>query len=120
MESIRPEDQEDDSVDYLFKIVLIGDAGVGKTCIVQRFKSDTFVERHGSTIGVDFTMKTLEIEGKKVKVSSYKCDKADDVIDETGNCYSRLLLVLVATPTCCRQVCVTLYVWHCVVHISTV
>lgn len=59
----------DDSFDYLFKIVLIGDPGVGKTCIVQRFKKGTFVERHGSTIGVDFTMKTLVVDSKKVKVS---------------------------------------------------
>jgi GTPase SAR1 family protein len=67
-ESIRSDDLRDDTVDFLFKIVLIGDASVGKTCIVQRFKSNTFVERQGSTIGVDFTMKSLEIEGKKVKV----------------------------------------------------
>lgn len=58
----------DDSFDYLFKIVLIGDAGVGKTCVVQRFKSGTFFERQHSTIGVDFTMKTLTIDGKKVKL----------------------------------------------------
>ncbi|XP_064605545.1 ras-related protein Rab-43-like [Liolophura sinensis] len=58
----------DDSFDFLFKIVLIGDAGVGKTCVVQRFKSGTYVEKHGSTIGVDFTMKTLTIDGKLVKL----------------------------------------------------
>ncbi|CAI9546950.1 unnamed protein product [Staurois parvus] len=58
----------DDAYDFLFKIVLIGDAGVGKTCVVQRFKSGVFVERQGSTIGVDFTMKTLEIQGKRVKL----------------------------------------------------
>ncbi|KAL5013215.1 hypothetical protein ScPMuIL_007485 [Solemya velum] len=58
----------DDVFDYLFKIVLIGDAGVGKTCVVQRFKSGTYVEKHGSTIGVDFTMKTLQIDGKLVKL----------------------------------------------------
>lgn len=58
----------DEAFDYLFKIVLIGDAGVGKTCVVQRFKSGTYTEKHGSTIGVDFTMKTLNIEGKLVKL----------------------------------------------------
>ncbi|XP_029650557.1 ras-related protein Rab-43 [Octopus sinensis] len=58
----------DDSFDFLFKIVLIGDAGVGKTCVVQRFKSGTYLEKHGSTIGVDFTMKTLQIDGKLVKL----------------------------------------------------
>ena len=58
----------DDTFDYLFKVVLIGDPGVGKTCIVQRFKKGTFVERHGSTIGVDFTMKTLSVDSTRVKV----------------------------------------------------
>lgn len=59
---------DDESFDYLFKIVLIGDCGTGKTCVVQRFRSGTFVERHGNTIGVDFTMKTVLIDGKRVKV----------------------------------------------------
>lgn len=65
-----PGTDSDDTFDYLFKIVLIGDAGVGKTCVVQRFKSGTYVEKHGSTIGVDFTMKTLQIDGKLIKVPS--------------------------------------------------
>jgi Ras-related protein Rab-43 len=59
----------EDNFDFLFKIVLIGDCGVGKTCVVQRFKSGTFVERHGNTIGVDFSMKSVIVDGKKVKVS---------------------------------------------------
>ncbi|XP_062612391.1 ras-related protein Rab-43-like [Saccostrea cucullata] len=63
-----PGADSDDTFDYLFKIVLIGDAGVGKTCVVQRFKSGTYVEKHGSTIGVDFTMKTLQIDGKLIKL----------------------------------------------------
>lgn len=59
---------QDENFDFLFKIVLIGDAAVGKTAIVQRFKAGTFLERHGSTIGVDFTMKTLMINNKRIKV----------------------------------------------------
>ncbi|KAH7976243.1 hypothetical protein HPB52_010319 [Rhipicephalus sanguineus] len=58
---------DDEHFDFLFKIVLIGDCGVGKTCVVHRFKSGMYVERHGNTIGVDFAMKTLTVEGKKVK-----------------------------------------------------
>lgn len=58
----------DDTFDFLFKIVLIGDCGAGKTCVVQRFKCGTFVERHGNTIGVDFSMKTVIVDGKKVKL----------------------------------------------------
>lgn len=58
----------DDNFDFLFKIVLIGDCGTGKTCVVQRFKNGTYIERHGNTIGVDFSMKTLTVDGKHVKV----------------------------------------------------
>lgn len=59
----------DETFDYLFKIVLIGDCGTGKTCVVQRFKTGQYEERHGNTIGVDFSMKTVNIGGKKIKVS---------------------------------------------------
>lgn len=59
----------DENFDFLMKIVLIGDCATGKTCVVQRFRSGTFIERHGNTIGVDFSMKTVSIDGKKVKVS---------------------------------------------------
>ena len=78
-----------DSFDYLFKIVLIGDPGVGKTCIVQRFKKGTFVERHGSTIGVDFTMKTLVVDSKKVKVrASFNLfnDQSNCLLKKSGTC----------------------------------
>ncbi|KAK3512585.1 hypothetical protein QTP70_017223 [Hemibagrus guttatus] len=60
--------ETDDTYDFVFKIVLVGDVGVGKTCVVQRFKTGTFIERQGNTIGVDFTMKTMEIQGKRVKL----------------------------------------------------
>ncbi|XP_045164394.2 ras-related protein Rab-43-like [Mercenaria mercenaria] len=66
--AFHPHSDADETFDYLFKIVLIGDADVGKTCVVQRFKSGTYVEKHASTIGVDFTMKTLQIDGKLVKL----------------------------------------------------
>ena len=55
--------------DFLFKIVLIGDAGVGKTSLLRRFTDDVFTS-DGPTIGVDFSIKTLEIDGKTVKVIS--------------------------------------------------
>ena len=65
-----PGTEHDDSFDFLFKIILIGDSNVGKTCVVQNFKSGIFTERQQNTIGVDFTVRTLDIEGKKVKVST--------------------------------------------------
>ncbi|KAK2883118.1 ras-related protein Rab-19-like [Channa argus] len=60
--------EHDDLFDFLFKIILIGDSNVGKTCVVQNFKSGLFSERQQNTIGVDFTVRTVDIEGKKVKI----------------------------------------------------
>lgn len=61
----------DETFDFLFKIVLIGDCGTGKTCVVQRFKTGHYEDRHGNTIGVDFSMKTINVDGKKVKVNTF-------------------------------------------------
>ncbi|KAM9754548.1 ras-related protein Rab-19 [Menidia menidia] len=62
------EPEIEDSFDFLFKIILVGDSDVGKTCIVQSFKSGIFIEKQQNTIGVDFTVRTLDIDGKKVKM----------------------------------------------------
>ncbi|KAJ3595821.1 hypothetical protein NHX12_002235 [Muraenolepis orangiensis] len=58
----------EDSFDFLFKIILVGDSDVGKTCVVQSFKTGLFVENQLNTIGVDFTVRTLDIDGKKIKM----------------------------------------------------
>lgn len=47
--------------DLFFKLLLIGDSGVGKTCIIFRFADNTFNPSFISTIGIDFKIKTLEI-----------------------------------------------------------
>ncbi|KAI0781504.1 GTP-binding protein ypt1 [Trametes elegans] len=54
--------------DYLFKLLLIGDSGVGKSCLLLRFAEDSFTESYLSTIGVDFKIRTIELEGKTVKL----------------------------------------------------
>ncbi|PAA83664.1 hypothetical protein BOX15_Mlig032469g1 [Macrostomum lignano] len=56
------------SYDLLFKLLLIGDSGVGKTCILFRFVDNTFQTSFISTIGIDFKIKTIEVEGKKIKL----------------------------------------------------
>jgi len=54
--------------DYLFKLLLIGDSGVGKSCLLLRFADNTYTDSYISTIGVDFKIRTLEIDGKNVKL----------------------------------------------------
>ena len=53
--------------EYLYKIVLIGDSGVGKSNLLSRFTRDEFNLESRSTIGVEFATRTLEIDGKRVK-----------------------------------------------------
>ncbi|XP_059410349.1 ras-related protein Rab-33B-like [Carassius carassius] len=50
------------------KIIVIGDAGVGKTCLTYRFCTGQFPSRTEATIGVDFREKLLDLEGEKIKV----------------------------------------------------
>ncbi|KAJ4744474.1 Ras-related protein Rab-11A [Rhynchospora pubera] len=57
----------DHEYDYLFKIVLIGDSGVGKSNILSRFTRNEFCLESKSTIGVEFATRTTQIEGKTVK-----------------------------------------------------
>lgn len=66
-----PSSSADDAFDYLFKIILIGDSNVGKTCVVHRFKTGQFNEKQQNTIGVDFTVRSMDIDGKKVKVRGW-------------------------------------------------
>lgn len=58
-----------DDYDHLCKILLVGDAGVGKSSILLRFTDDTFDDHLQSTIGVDFKMRKLDLGGKKVKLT---------------------------------------------------
>jgi small GTP-binding protein len=54
--------------DYLFKLLLIGDSGVGKTCVLFRFSEDAFNSTFISTIGIDFKIRTIDLDGKKIKL----------------------------------------------------
>ncbi|KAL4429927.1 hypothetical protein ABPG74_000293 [Tetrahymena malaccensis] len=54
--------------DHLFKLVIIGNSGVGKSSLLLRFSDDQFNESYLTTIGVDFRFRTLPIDQKQVKL----------------------------------------------------
>ncbi|CAD5170305.1 unnamed protein product [Musa acuminata subsp. malaccensis] len=57
----------DDEYDYLFKVVLIGDSGVGKSNLLSRFTRDEFSLESKSTIGVEFATRSIRVEDKVIK-----------------------------------------------------
>ncbi|KAM4558108.1 ras-related protein Rab-33B [Odontesthes bonariensis] len=52
----------------IFKIIVIGDSNVGKTCLTYRFCGGTFLKNPEATIGVDFRERTVELDGERVKL----------------------------------------------------
>ncbi|CAO3692249.1 hypothetical protein INT44_003568 [Umbelopsis vinacea] len=57
----------DDEYDYLFKVVLIGDSGVGKTNLLGRFTRNEFNLESKSTIGVEFATRSIQVDNKTIK-----------------------------------------------------
>ncbi|KAH7681376.1 Small GTPase superfamily ARF/SAR type protein [Dioscorea alata] len=57
----------EEEYDYLFKVVLIGDSGVGKSNLLSRFTRNEFCLESKSTIGVEFATRTLKVEGRIIK-----------------------------------------------------
>lgn len=54
--------------DHLFKLLIIGDSGVGKSSLLMRFADNTFTGTFITTIGVDFKIRTIMVNGEKVKL----------------------------------------------------
>eukprot|EP00461_Guttulinopsis_vulgaris_P000388 UN00388 len=54
--------------DFLIKLLLIGDSGVGKSCLLLRFSDDAFTSSFITTIGIDFKIKTIDLDGKRIKL----------------------------------------------------
>jgi Ras-related protein Rab-1A len=54
--------------DYLFKVLIIGNSGVGRSCLLLQFAEDMFSDNYISAICVDFKIHKIEIEDKSIKL----------------------------------------------------
>ncbi len=59
------------SYDYLFKVVLIGDSGVGKSNLLSRFTRNEFCLESKSTIGVEFATRSIQVIGRCADITGY-------------------------------------------------
>jgi len=53
---------------HLFKLLIIGESGVGKTCLLLQFTEGSFTSNHLTTIGIDFKIKIINLEEKQIKL----------------------------------------------------
>lgn len=61
-------DASDQNFDYMFKLLIIGNSSVGKTSFLFRYADDTFTPAFVSTVGIDFKVKTVYRQEKRVKL----------------------------------------------------
>lgn len=73
--------------DYLFKLLLIGDSGVGKTSMLVRFADDTYSDTYVSTIGVDFKIKTVDFGDNIIKLQIWDTAGQDRFRSITSSYY---------------------------------
>jgi len=60
--------RKNDKYDFMAKVIIIGDSGIGKTVLITRFCEATFKESYVATIGVDFKIKTMTMGNRRYKM----------------------------------------------------
>jgi Ras-related protein Rab-2A len=66
----------EDHTDEIFKVIIIGDSGVGKSCFMLQFIEGKFTTDHNVTIGVEYGSKVVKANGKNIKIQIW-----DTVVD---------------------------------------
>ena len=80
--------EEDEETCKIYKILLLGDSAVGKSCLLLRYCDEKFQDLHLATIGLDFRLKTIYLENnKKVKVQIWDPAGQDRFLAITKNYY---------------------------------
>ncbi|WOK93916.1 ras-related protein RABA5a-like [Canna indica] len=117
---------EEQSQDYLFKIVLIGDSAVGKSNLLARFSRNQFHPYSKSTIGVEFQTKTIDIDGKEIKAQIWDTAGQERFKAITSAYYRGAVGALVVYDVCRHQTFDSVGRWleelhmHCDVNVATI
>lgn len=101
----------DEQYDYLLKVVLIGDSGVGKSNLLSRYTRNVFENQSKATIGVEFATKTLRIDGKNVRTEIWDTAGQERFRSITAAYYRRALGCIIVFDLSHRQSFLNLESW---------
>jgi GTPase SAR1 family protein len=74
--------------DALVKLLIVGDSGVGKSCLLLRFADDAWTPSFITTIGIDFKIRTIELDGKRSELWPSVVGRATQGVLAKSNCRS--------------------------------
>jgi len=97
--------------DYLFKIIIIGDSGIGKSAILFRFSDDIYSNNYISTIGVDFKIKTVYTSGKMIKLQIWDTAGQERFRTITTSYYRGAHIIFICYDTTDRESFQNLDMW---------
>ena len=99
------------SYHYLFKVILIGDAGVGKTCVLNKFVTNKFQEYYDLTIGVEFATKHIDSNNKIIKLQCWDTAGQESFRSITRAYFRNSAIVLLMFDLTNKQSFNNLYNW---------
>jgi len=85
------------------KILSVGDPEVGKSCLIKRYCEGRFVQRYISTIGIDYGVKKINMQGKKVSVNFFDLSGNSDYTDIRNEFYRDSQGVIMVFETCTKS-----------------
>ena len=90
-------------MERLFRVIIVGDTGVGKSCLLLRFSEDRFNENHDVTIGVEFGTRTLRIDDQAIKLQIWDTAGQESYRSITRSFYRRADGVLLVYDVTARH-----------------
>ena len=92
---MKPRQKGEETFDYLQKIIIIGDSGVGKSNILLRYSEGKFVDNYMMTIGINYVYKVINVQGTKIKLQIWDTAGQDKYKTITKNYYRNSQGVLI-------------------------
>lgn len=99
------------SYTYIFKFIIIGDSGVGKSCVLLQFTDKRFRVDHDITIGVEFGAKIVDIDGTQIKIQSWDTAGQESFKSITRSYYRGAAGALLVYDVCKKESFMNLSTW---------